>query len=237
MTQTMRRDEDHSLETRPSLLQRLKTGDDIAGWQEFYRIYGGLIRSFAEKAGLTVEEAEEVVQETAIGVAKGLPDFIYDPKICRFKTWLLNLTRWRIQNQIRRRPGGGLADNAARSALTDGQPRREETHTANIDRIPDPAEPAFGAEWDAAWEKNLFLQALERVRPRLDERQFQAFDLYAVKQWPAGDVAQTLGINITRVYLTKHRVSSLLKKEIELLLLELEHRLEIARRGTLHVKH
>ena len=90
-----------SLETRPSLLKRLQSGDDSPSWQEFYRIYGGLIRSFGTKAGLTPEEAEDVVQETAIGVARGLPQFAYDPKVCRFKTWVLKLTCWRIQNQLR----------------------------------------------------------------------------------------------------------------------------------------
>jgi len=119
----MKRDYDTSLETRPSLLQRLKTGDDQQSWQEFYRIYGGLIRFFAEKAGLTADEAEEVVQETAIGVARRLPDFIYDPRACRFKTWLLNLTRWRIQDQLRkRRPqenfgGGTLAKTGEARAI------------------------------------------------------------------------------------------------------------------------
>src|SRR5215471_5635904 len=103
MTATMTPGHGTSLETRPSLLQRLKAGDDTRSWQEFYRIYGGLIRFFADKAGLTADEAEEVVQETAIGVARRLPEFIYDPKVCRFKTWLLNLVRWRIQDQIRRR--------------------------------------------------------------------------------------------------------------------------------------
>src|SRR6266581_9750029 len=107
MTATMTPGHGTSLETRPSLLQRLKSGDDPQSWQEFYRTYGGLIRFFAEKAGLTADEAEEVVQETAIGVARGLPEFIYDPKVCRFKTWLLNLTRWRIQDQLRKRKKGG----------------------------------------------------------------------------------------------------------------------------------
>ena len=55
---------------------------------------------------------------------------------------------------------------------------------------------------------------MEHVRGRIDERQFQVFDLYAAKGWPAGDVAQTLGISIARVYLTKHRVGALLKKEV-----------------------
>src|SRR5687767_3007763 len=109
MTESMKAPHGTSLETRPSLLQRLQSGDDPQSWQEFYKTYGGLIRFFAEKAGLTADEAEEVVQETAIGVSRRLPEFVYDPKVCRFKTWLLNLVRWRIQDQIRkRRQSGGI---------------------------------------------------------------------------------------------------------------------------------
>ena len=75
--------------------------------------------------------------------------------------------------------------------------------------------PEFGAEWDTAWEKNLLAQALERVRDRIDERQFQVFDLCVAKGWPPADVAQTLRISVARVYLTKHRVSALVKKEVQ----------------------
>ncbi len=206
-----------SLETRPSLLDRLRSNDDPLSWNDFYKTYGGLIRSFAEKAGFTPDEVEEVLQETAIGVARRLPQFVYDPKVCRFKTWLLNLTRWRIQDQFRRRrrigspsPDGGLAARQRNfPSASDGS-----DETSALERVPDPALPEFGAEWDAAWEKALLTQALERVRARIDERQFQVFDLYVTKAWPPAQVAQTLGIGIARVYLTKHRVSALLEKEV-----------------------
>jgi RNA polymerase sigma factor (sigma-70 family) len=212
---TMNRAHGTSLETRPSLLQRLKTGDDPQSWQDFYRIYGGLIRFFAEKAGLTADEAEEVIQETAIGVARGLPEFTYDPKVCRFKTWLLNLTRWRIQDQIRRRRKLGPRSDAAES----GARRQLESGTSLggssiIESIADPSVPEFCAEWDKAWEKNLLDQALEALRTRVEERQLQVFDLCVMKGWPPGDVARTLGISVPRVYLAKHRVSALLKKEV-----------------------
>ena len=207
-----------SLETRPSLLNRLKSGDDAQSWQEFYKTYGGLIRFFAVKAGLTTDEAEEVVQETAIGVARRLPDFTYDPKRCRFKTWLLNLVRWRIRDQLRRRvgvhaPACASPPNSA-DTLKRGLQRDDTASTATVERVPDPNLPDFGAEWDAAWEKNLLAQALERVRDRIEERQFQVFDLNVIKGWPPADVAQTLGISVARVYLTKHRVSALVKTEI-----------------------
>ena len=52
------------------------------------------------------------------------------------------------------------------------------------------------------------------MRGRIEERQFQVFDLYVMKGWSPQDVAQTLGISVARVYLTKHRVSALLKTEV-----------------------
>jgi RNA polymerase sigma factor (sigma-70 family) len=216
-----------SLQTRSSLLRRLKTGNDQQGWQDFYRIYGGLIRYFAEKAGLTADEVEEVVQETAIGVARRLPEFVYDPKVCRFKTWLLNLVRWRIQDQIRRRPRASHeSDKAHPTAGIRRHDRDASTYdTATVERVADPTVPEFGAEWDAAWEKNLFDQALAAVRERADERQFQVFDLYVMKDWPPQQVAQTLRISVARVYLAKHRISALLKKEIRQLEREAERAL------------
>ena len=79
-------------------------------------------------------------------------------------------------------------------------------------RIPDPTVPDY--EWDQEWEKGLLKCALERVSRQIDERPFQIFDLYVTKEWPAGRVAKMLGVSVARVYLTKHRVAALLKKEI-----------------------
>ena len=204
-----------SLETRPSLLRRLQSDDDPQSWQEFYKIYGGLIRSFAMKAGLTADEAEEVVQETAIGVARRLPEFVYDPKVCRFKTWLLNLTRWRIQNQFKKRrsPGGSGGSRDAAGQPSPG--RADETATTRtIESIADPAIPELGGEWDAAWERNLLTQAMKRVREKVDERQFQIFDLYVTKCWPGGEVARSMRVSIALVYVTRFRVTALLKQEV-----------------------
>src|SRR5258706_16422372 len=100
-------DDPSSIQTRPSLLKRLKSGDDTESWQEFYQVYGKLVRDFALQAGLTDTEADDVVQETAIGMARHLPEYRYDPQVCRFKTWLLNQTSWRIKDQLRKRKKDG----------------------------------------------------------------------------------------------------------------------------------
>ena len=217
-----------SLETRPSLLKKLQSGDDPQSWQEFYKIYGGLIRSFALKAGLTADEAEEVVQETAIGVARRLPEFVYDPKVCRFKSWLLNLTRWRIQNQFKKRRGPSGLAGPVDAAGQPSSPRVDETATTGtIEGIADPSMPELGGEWDAAWEKNLLTQAMERVRQRIDERQFQIFDLFVTKGWPGSEVAKAMKVSIALVYVTRFRVTALLKQEVR----RLEKAAEQALRG------
>src|SRR5438128_1847135 len=118
-----------------------------------------------------------------------------------------------LWGSVRRRPKVGQASCLSGAGKTPALPSDETASTVTIERIPGPAIPEFGAEWDAAWEKNLLAQALERVRERIEGRQFQVFDLNVMKAWPAKDVAQTLGISVARIYLTKQRVAALLKKE------------------------
>src|SRR2546421_7379071 len=89
--------------TRRSLLTRLKQWDDHESWRDFFNTYWKLVYGVAMKSGLSESEAQEVVQETVISVAKKMRDFKYDPAVGSFKGWLLYLTRCRIVDQFRKR--------------------------------------------------------------------------------------------------------------------------------------
>ena len=67
--------DDQFIPTRRSLLSRLKSWDDQASWREFFTTYGRLIYCIAIKAGLTDAEAQDVVQETIIIVARKIAAF------------------------------------------------------------------------------------------------------------------------------------------------------------------
>ena len=56
--------------------------------------------------------------------------------------------------------------------------------------------------------------ANERVKRKVDGKQYQMFDLYAFKRWPVTKVAQTLNVNPGKVYMAKHRINNLIKKEV-----------------------
>ena len=197
--------------TRPSLLHRLKDTQDQQSWQEFNDIYGKLILGFAVKAGLTEDEAQEVVQETLIAAAKHLPEFRYQPRVCSFKTWLLNLSQWRVQDQLRKRQ----APSAPRPARRGNDDSAEgDSRTGTIERMPDPAGTELETVWEKEWQATVLDAALARVKSQTDLKQWQMFDLYALKEWSVRDVAKALGVSTGRVYLAKHRISSLLRKEI-----------------------
>jgi RNA polymerase sigma factor (sigma-70 family) len=195
------------LATRRSLVDRLANWDDQKRWQEFFDTYWKLIYSAARKSGLTEAEAQEVVQETVITVAKNIGKLKYDPAIGSFKGWLLQITRWRIADQFRKRqPGEGKRARAA-----------DDRMTATIERIPDSRAVDLDALWEKEWQENLFEAAIARVKKKVDPKQFQVFDCYVRKEWPAQKVAAQLRVNIGQVYLARHRVSALLKKEIKAL--------------------
>ncbi|MBI4326123.1 MAG: sigma-70 family RNA polymerase sigma factor [Chloroflexi bacterium] len=194
--------------TRHSLLSRLRNWDDQDSWKEFFDVYWKLIYSTARKSGLTDAEAQDVVQETIISVCKNIPGFRYDPQIGSFKTWLLNLTHWRIVDQLRKRiptvqAGHRAADDTQRTDI--------------IERIPDPAGSGLTSYWNEEWEKNIVEVAIERVKRQIDPKHYQIFDLLVMHEWPARKVAARLKVNIALVYLTKHRVSKLIKKEMKTL--------------------
>ena len=212
----MASDEASSIQTHPSLLKRLKAGDDTASWQEFYRIYGKLVRDFSIQAGLTDTEADEVVQETAIAMARHLPEYRYDPKVCRFKTWLLNQASWRIKDQLKKRKKeAGWAHGQSPGPSQSSGACDDTAETATINRVPDPAGADLDAVFEAEWRKNHFAAALERVKQKFRLKQFQIFDLLVFKEWPAAEVAQSLGVTLANVYVTRHRISRAVKREIK----------------------
>ncbi|MGZ5538477.1 MAG: RNA polymerase sigma factor, partial [Chthoniobacterales bacterium] len=193
------------LATRRSLVDRLGDWNDRKRWQQFFDSYWKLIYGAARKAGLTEAEAQEVVQETLITVAKKIDSLKYDPAIGSFKGWLLNITRWRIADQFRKRK----PDNARKSSRDDGEAR-----TATIERIADPAGLELDEIWDEEWRRNRLQAAVARVKRKVDPKQYQIFDCYVFKEWPAQKVASELRVTIAQVYLAKHRLAALLKKEL-----------------------
>src|SRR2546423_750293 len=136
---SMKDDPDEFIPTRQSLLSRLKSWEDQESWRDFFNTYWKLIYGAALKSGLNDAEAQDVVQDTVITVAKKMEAFKYDPAVDSFKGWLLYWTRKRIALQYRRRERerGGA-----------GQRPEVTEWTAEVEELPDPAGVNLESIWD-----------------------------------------------------------------------------------------
>lgn len=208
MNKTVTWQTEEFIPTRYSLLSRLQNWDDQESWRDFFDTYWRLIYSIAVKSGLSDAEAQDVVQETVICVAKDIDTFKRERHFGSFKGWLGNLTRWRIADQLRKR---------APSPSAGGQPANGSTTVLEPGELPDPVNEDLERIWDAEWQSNLMDAALDRVRRRVKEEHYQIFDLYVVRQWPASKVAKILEVSVAQVYLVKHRLLGLLRKEAGML--------------------
>ena len=199
--------------TRRSLIEKLADWEDQKTWDEFYQTYWRLIHGVSMKSGLSSDEAFDVVQETVLSVAKQWKDGSkFDPDKGSFKAWLMNIARWRIADQFRKKQR-----NPAVLTQSGGAPGRdgETRNTATIERLEDPEQSAaLERIWDLEWKENLSKVALDSVKKQVSPRQFQIFDAYVIKGWDVKKVSDELGVSSSQVYLAKHRIGGLLKSEI-----------------------
>jgi RNA polymerase sigma-70 factor (ECF subfamily) len=204
---------DDSLPTRASLLSRLRDLGDSDSWRAFFETYWRLLYNVARKAGLNDPEAQDVVQETVIAVARKMPEFRYDPAKGSFKQWLLLITRRRIQDHLRRLYRSVPAASGHRGELA-----REAADAPSLEPSPD---AQIDAAWEHEWRENLFHAALARVRRRANPKHYQVFDYCVLQELPAPEVARMLGLNAAQVYLARHRISATVKRAVKELEAEL----------------
>ena len=87
-----------------TLLEQLR-GRRPEAWERFVRLYGGLIHRWCRRAGLTAEDAADVLQEVLAAVMLHLPDFCRDQPGASFGGWLATITRNKVRDHYRRRHG------------------------------------------------------------------------------------------------------------------------------------
>lgn len=208
--------------TRPSLLARLKDWNQQTAWGQFDADYAPLLRNVARKAGLSDTEADEVVQETLLAVAKKIGAFEHAGRPGSFRAWLYQQARWRIADQFRargrNRPAKAVAEvlpseTPAGGGHSSGPDAAEPERAAEPEGASASIDPAFERLWNEEWEAYLRQTALARVKRQVSARQFQLFDLHALQGLPVRAAAQAAGASIAAVYMAKSRVARLLRLE------------------------
>src|SRR5262245_3277432 len=86
------------------LLQRLRSQEQDA-WGRLVALYGPTVLSWGRRAGLSLEDAEDVRQEVFRAVAAAIANFRRDRPGDSFRGWLWTVTRSKVIDHQRRRAG------------------------------------------------------------------------------------------------------------------------------------
>ncbi len=200
------------LPTRESLLQRLKNWDDDASWNDFKRIYFRFLHCIARKSGLTETEADDVVQETMISVAKSMPGFNYDPSAGSFRSWLALIVRRRVADCIRKQ------HYQANGVVV---PKEQHIDTTAFANQPAANSCPLEAQWQEEWTHSVLEVATTKVKGRVRNLQYQMYHLHVLKGLPVAEVKKLLGVKFPQVYFATYKVGRLMRQEIKRLQREL----------------
>lgn len=188
--------------TTTLMLERLKDSRDTRAWGMFDQRFRGVILSTAIKLGLAEADAADAAQETILQALRDYQAGKYDRSKGRLSTWIVSIAHHRIVDALRKRRRD--RDIAAGSR---GGGRIDE----------DPSTGDVAAVFDQALERKIFEQAWEKIQAesKLARETLLAFELTALRQVPAAQVASRCGLSVEQVYVAKNRVSKRLQEMVE----------------------
>lgn len=189
--------------TSTFLLQAIRDPANGAGWAQFDERYRPVLLMTARRLGLNHQDAEDAAQDTLASFANTYRNGRYDRDKGRLRAWLLGIARHKIHDIHRRRAKHEILE-ADRPATT-----------GFLSKISD---QQVDTTFEGEWQRALLRDCLREVRHQVEAKTFEAFELVALRQRPAAEVAIRLGISRDSVYQSKSRVLKhihRLRKELE----------------------
>jgi RNA polymerase sigma-70 factor (ECF subfamily) len=174
---------------------------DQAAWNDFVERYGSTIYRWCRTWGLKEADAEDVTQEVLLKLARNMRNFVYD-STGSFRGWLKTLAyrAWCDFLDGRKRATAGSGDSAVLALLESVKARDD-----------------LSRQLDEEYDRELLEQAMKRVRLRVEERTWKAFQLTALEGRPGVEAAAELGMRVGTVYVARSKVQKMLQDEIHLL--------------------
>ena len=186
-------------ETSTTLLRDIAAADSVR-WPEFVARYRPMMISYL-KTHFPAVDADDMVQETLIALAKALPRYRYDPdETGRFRNYLTGILRNRALKSCERAD----RDRAIMADLMDGA-------------VPSP--PPSAEKADTAWRETLLEIAMRQLLAdeQIPDKSKQMFQRLTVDGVAVKEVAAEYGASIDSVYQTKSRMMARLREIVRAL--------------------
>ncbi|MFO0942692.1 MAG: sigma-70 family RNA polymerase sigma factor [Pirellulales bacterium] len=186
-------------ETRASLILRLQDARDVAAWDCFESVYAPVIHRVALRQGLQPSDAENVVQEVMMRVARSVNQWLVNQQRGPFRAWLIRIARnetLRLLTRPATKAWNQFGDSASQLA-----------------NVPNYESKVVG-ELTAEYQREVFLWAAERVRAEVEESTWLAFWLTHVEGLSVREAAKQLNVKPGNIYFGRSRVMNRLKLSV-----------------------
>ncbi len=193
----MNRKASNTPETRESLILRLQNPGDVCAWNEFAEIYSPVVYRVAMAKGFQAADAENIVQEVLLSVAKAITAWLQRADRGKFRAWLLRIASNEACDLMTAR--------ATRPLGTDGEQGQR-----LLAEVPDRG--SLSALLELEHERAVFQWAANQVRGSIATQTWQAFWLTEVCGLPAHEVADSLATRVGNIYVARCRVMARIKE-------------------------
>lgn len=189
-----------SLNTRKTLIERVRKLKDNDSWEDFVHYYRAYIFAVIQGLGLSNQEAEDLSQKVLLKLWKSLPEFEYRPNKCKFRTWLCTVIRSVVFSDLRSKNSRG---------------KGYERFKADNDET-DYSLPEIEQLANQEWKTHIGKMAWENIKDCFTDKVIEAFLLFS-EGLSTPEIAENLGVEANTVNVYKKRVRDKLCKEINLL--------------------
>lgn len=185
--------------TSISLLDRARIDTESDAWRELSEIYTALLISWMRRYDLQTSDADDLVQEVLLTIARELPMFEHSGRTGAFRSWIRTILAHRMQNHWRSRRYRPAAKGG--SSVLDELRALEDAHSS-VSQI-----------WDSEHDRHVLSKLLAGLRGRFQENTWQAFERQMLNGESPDLVATALNMPIHSVYVAKSRVLNALRSE------------------------
>ncbi len=185
------------LETRKSLIVRLKNEQNEFAWREFVCSYEGFLIQLARRQGVPDRHIPDVTQQILLVIAKSIDGWKDDGNAASFRRWLSTVSRnvvIRFMSRERKQAGGiGGSDLVAQLQNVEDKP--DEQHVQK-------------------YQHELIVWAAEQVRHEFLESSWRAFWATVIDARSVDEVAAELGVSPGSIYMSRSRIMARIKKKV-----------------------
>ncbi|MFN9718564.1 MAG: sigma-70 family RNA polymerase sigma factor [Planctomycetota bacterium] len=185
------------LETRKSLIVRLKNEQNDSAWRDFVCTYEGFLNRLVRREGVPERHVPDVTQLILLAIAKSVDGWSDDGNAASFRRWLTTVSRNVVVRFMsrERKQASGVGGSDLIAVLK------------NVEAAPD--ENSI-----RQYEHELIVWAAEQVRHEFLETSWRAFWLTVINGQPVEHVAKELGISPGSIYMSRSRIMAKIKTRI-----------------------